>query len=71
MLLGDLIYNDFDVNCNYAVYNCIGNKSWHEVEPAWSTRINGYHKPPCTLLDKKIKYITLNSETKELIIEVN
>lgn len=69
MLVGDLVYNDdFDINTNYAVFDCSGTEaSWHEKEAAFDSRKDGWHKPPAAILDLKIKYITTDGNC--IIIE--
>ena len=70
MLVGDLIYNnEFDCNCNYEVYDCSENdKEWgNGAELLVSTKRNGFQKPLDSVLDMKIKYITINNNV--LIIE--
>ena len=59
MLVGDLVYNDnFDVNCNYEIYDCPDDRTWHEAGCIFNTKIDGWHKPMDWILDMKIKYIT-------------
>ena len=63
MLVGDLIYNDdFDCNCNYAIYDCTEDGTqWSDgAELIFSTEINGFTKPLNKILDMKIKYITIS-----------
>lgn len=68
MIVGDLISNnDFDVNCNFEVYSYQWND---EGKLLWNTIRDGYSKPPCALLDKKISYITVNRETGAIVIEI-
>ena len=68
MLVGDLIWNNnFDCNCNFAIYDCSDGKSWHEVKEVYSTKANGWHKPLDEVLDMEIIYITTNNDV--LIIE--
>lgn len=68
MLVGDLIYNDeFDINCNFEVYSYQWNDGGKLL---WSTIKDGYSKPPCALLDRKISYITVDVENYAIIIEV-
>lgn len=71
MLVGDLINNDdFDVNCNYAVYDCTNSAvHWNHLEPVFSTKKDGHTKPLYRILDMKIKYITMDTENNVLIIE--
>ena len=44
MLVGELIFNyDFDVNCNYEVYDCTdGGKTWDETPALFSTSRDGW-----------------------------
>ena len=66
MILSDVIYNDdFDINCNFSVYSGIWNDGGNLL---WSTVKDGYEKPKDELLDRKIKYLTVNNNV--LIIEV-
>lgn len=65
MILSDIIYNDFYINCNFSVYSGIWNGIGNLL---WSTARDGYKKPKDELLDRKIKYITVNDNV--LIIEV-
>ena len=61
MLVSDLVCNnDFDVNCNYAIYDCteIG-KSWDGgAHILFSTK--GSEKPKDDILNMKIKHITMD-----------
>lgn len=67
MLIGDLVYNDnFDLNCNYAVYEGQWNNGGKLL---WSTAKNGYKKPPNSLLDRKVGYITLDTTNLVFVIE--
>lgn len=41
MLVGDLVYNDdFDINTNYAVFDCSVNteETWHDKDPVFDSR---------------------------------
>ncbi len=70
MLVGDLVYNDdFDINTNYAVFDCSGNteETWHEKEAVFDSRRDGWHKPLAAILDLKIKCITTDGDC--IIIE--
>ena len=70
MLVGDLVYNDdFDTNTNYAVFDCSDNteETWHDKDPVFDTRKDGWRKPPAAILDMKIKYITTDGDC--IIIE--
>ena len=68
MLVGDLVYNnDFDVNCNYEIYDCTNVESWHEAEMIYGTMRDGWSKPLNKILDMKIKYITTNHQS--IVIE--
>lgn len=63
MLVGDLVYSDdFDLNCNYEVYDCTedGKQYGDGAEVIFSTKVNGFTKPLNSILDMKIKYITTN-----------
>ncbi len=69
MLVGDLIYNDdFDVNCNFDVYDCSDDKDWSEANLI-HTNINNYEKPLDEILDMKIKYITFDTKRNSIVIE--
>lgn len=65
MLVGDLVHNDdFDLNCNYIVYDCREkNSTWHDGKILFSTFREGWTKPLDRILDMRIKYITLNGES--------
>lgn len=69
MLVGDLVYNnDFDVNCNYEIYDCTENgKTWHDAKMIYGTMRDGWKKPLDKILDMKIKYITANHQS--IVIE--
>lgn len=68
MLVGDLIYSDdFDLNCNYAVYDCHNGKQWSEAPILFNTAKNGYGKPLDKILDMHVGYITISDNV--LIIE--
>lgn len=70
MLVGDIIYNDeFDFNANYAIYELHNEKCWHELEPIFSTKKDGFKKPLDKILDMKVEYITVDDMT--LIIEAS
>lgn len=66
MLVGDLVYSDFDFNCNYDIYDCT-KKDRDETEIIFSTKRDGFKKPLDNILDMKIKYITTSGST--IIIE--
>lgn len=69
MLVGDLIYNDeFDCNCNYAIYDSSDGKQYGDgAELVFSTVRDGYGKPLNRILDMKVSYITIQESC--LIIE--
>ena len=70
MLIGDLIYSDaFDVNCNYAIYDCRSGKAWNESDLLFSTYREGYTKPLDFILDLHVGYITIDLTDKCLVIE--
>lgn len=74
MLLKDLIQNpDFDCNCHYSIYDMSNlkgtTKSWHDIQPVYNSRYNT-DKPPDSLLNMKIGYITLDMIKHTLVIEV-
>ena len=61
MTIRELICNsEFDVNCNYEIYDCRKGKTWDEASIWWSTLRNGYGKPPQEVLDAHIAYIAMN-----------
>lgn len=71
MLIKDLLKNDFDVNCNYTIYDCTEkDKNWHESPILFSTVNDGYI-PPESILNMNVKYVTLDivQNTPLLIIE--
>ena len=47
MLVGDLVYNDnFDCNCNYAIYDATEGKQWADgAKCLFSTIRDGWNKP--------------------------
>lgn len=72
MLIKDLICNDdFDVNCNYAIYDCRNtDKTWDESKciyqswhPTYNDTIDNW------ILSLNIGYITIDTTRKCLIIE--
>lgn len=68
MLVGDLIYSDdFDANCNFAVYDCHDGKLWNESPVLFSTLKDGYGKPLDKILDMHVRYLTITDNV--LIIE--
>lgn len=71
MLVGDLVYNDdFDCNCNYDIYDCTKEgASWNlcSTPLLFSTKRDGFKKPLDSVLDMKIKYITI--EDHSIVIE--
>lgn len=69
MLVGDLIYNDdFDVNCNYSIYDCTEGKAHNDgAEIIFSTKTDGFIKPRPKILDMEISYITIEDST--IVIE--
>lgn len=73
MLVGDLVYNDnFDCNCNYAIYDATEGKQWADgAECLFSTIRDGWHKPLDTILDMYIKYITTDKSNDCLVIEAS
>jgi len=65
MLVGDLIYSeDFDANCNFAVYKGIWNEGG---ELLWNSKTG---KPSCALRDREIKYLTIDVDRLEIVIEI-
>lgn len=72
MLIKDLICNDdFDVNCNYAIYDCRNtDKTWDESECLYNSL---YHTDDNTIADwilnLNIGYLTIDIHRKCLIIE--
>lgn len=72
MLIKDLICNDdFDVNCNYAIYDCRNtDKTWDESECLYNSL---YRTDDNTIADwilnLNIGYITIDIHCKCLIIE--
>ena len=69
MLVGDSVYNnDFDVNCNYSIYDCTNGSCWHEAKVIHTTETS-WSKPLDEILDMKIKYITTNDNA--IIIEAS
>ena len=72
VIVGDLIYNDdFDCNCNYEIYDCTEhNKCWNDgAELIFNTKVNGFQKPLNSILDMRIKYITINIAEMAIVIE--
>lgn len=71
MLVGDYIYNDdFDVNCNYTIYDCRNtNKCWEEADILFSTSRDGFHKPSDWILDLHVQYVTIDVNNKCLVVE--
>lgn len=70
MLVGDLVCNNsFDCNCNYEIYDCTeSGREWGDgAELIFSTKVDGFKKPPNSVLDMEIKYITTGEMT--IIIE--
>lgn len=68
MLIKDLICNnDFDVNCNYAIYDCRNtNKTWHEAKRIY---YSSYDTIADWILNLSIGYITIDTTRKCLVIE--
>lgn len=68
MKLKELLDNeDFDVNCNYAIYDCSKPDTyWENGTRVFTTAKDCY--VPHEILEKEIKYITEHSHF--LIIEV-
>lgn len=70
MTIRKLICNEeFDVNCNYEIYDCRNGKNWHEANIWWSTLRNGFETPPKEVLDAKVGYITINYPHASFVIE--
>ena len=70
VLVGDLVYNnDFDCNCNYEIYDCTedGKQYGDGADIIFSTKNDSSIKPSDSILDMKIKYITVIKNT--IIIE--
>lgn len=60
MIVGDLIYNDdFNIDCDFEVYDCRIAENWQTAPLLFSTLINGGHKPLDSILDMRIKLITI------------
>ena len=70
MLVGDFIYNnDFDVNCNVAIYDCTEkNIDWSTAPKIYETQVNK-SKPLDKIFDMKIKYITLDVDNMTIVVE--
>lgn len=67
MLIKDLICNDnFDVNCNYAIYDCRNNKTWHETKRIYYSNCDTIAD---WILNLSIGYITIDTKRKCLVIE--
>lgn len=69
MLLGDLVYSNIDINCDYEVYDCSNGTSWHEAECVYDSKASGYSKPFDKTLDMYVQYITISNG--KMIIEVS
>lgn len=72
MLIKELLSNpDFDVNCNYTIYDCrSGNKTWNEANILFSTlQDNEDNEFPAWILDLSVGYITIDIPRKSLVIE--
>lgn len=70
MLVGDLVYNDdFDINCNYEIYDCTENDYWYEAPVIFSTFKDRWLKPLDRILDMHIKYITIDIKKNSIVIE--
>ena len=70
MLVGDFIYNDdFDVNCNVAVYDCTEEGVDWSNAPKIYEAYKSHSKPLDKILDMKIKYVTLDLDNKTIVIE--
>ena len=69
MVVGDLVYNnDFDCNCNYAIYDCSDGKQYGDgAKLIFSTKKDGFDKPLNWILNMKIKYITIQDSA--IVIE--
>ena len=61
LFVRDLIHNEFDLNCQYIIYDCRNGKSWHEAEVLYKSETD-------KILDMHVKYVTISDN--KLIIEV-
>ncbi|MGN0656970.1 MAG: hypothetical protein ACI4KR_09255 [Ruminiclostridium sp.] len=65
MLVGDIIYNDdFNCNCDIEVHKYTAEIEQGRCEDTliYNNR-SGFSKPPCVILDMKVKYITVIDNT--------
>lgn len=68
MLLSNLIYSDFDINCEYEVYYCENEDiTWNDggIKIIDSTN---WCEPLEDYLNMKVKYVTIHNS--KLIIEI-
>ena len=71
MLVGDIIYNDdFDCSCPIEVHKYTSETEQKRCEDTliYNNHV-GFSKPPCAILDIKVKYITVIDNT--LFIEAS
>lgn len=60
--------SDFNVNCQYEIYDCSSGITWQETEPAYSTHIDT-EAPSDDLCELYVCYVTMDVDRKTLIIE--
>lgn len=59
MLISDLVYNNFDINCRYVIYDCRKDDvTWDEANVLYDSE-KDRSKPLNWILDLQVKYITL------------
>lgn len=68
MLIKDLICNnDFDINCNYAIYDCRNtDKTWNETKCVYHSDDD---EIAAWVLNLSVGYITIDTTRKCLVIE--
>lgn len=60
--------SNFDVNCQYEIYDCSSGITWQETKPAYSTH-RDTKAPSDELCELYVCYITIDVNRKTLIIE--
>ena len=72
LTVGDIFNNyNFDVNCNYDVYDCTKQGSdWHEGAPrVFSTLEDGDVIPQDDICNMVVRYMTLDSVRNTIVVE--
>lgn len=70
MTVRDLFSNPtFDVNCRYVLYDCNDGRKWNDA-PILFVSGNPGEELTESMMNKRIRYITIDRENNHLVVEV-